>query len=497
MNGAVLYRQPRDAALLAFALSALILALGIAAGSTLPAAALASAIALVGVWLRAPRVAWRALLASVLVVVLFIPIRRFSFPGALPIELEPYRVLVALVVLAWLASVLADPRVRLRRSGFEGPLAVIGISVVGSIVVNPSGVAGVPAEVMKAVMFFLSFALFFYFMVSVVRGWDDVDLVVRILVLGGAIVAGLALIEYRTGFSVFSLLGRLPLLEQLNLPVEQGRGGRPRPYGSAEHPIALSALLVILAPLTIYLVRRHGRHWWLATLVLVMGMVSTISRTGVVMLAVAFLTLLWMRPRHVWRVLPLLIPLAIAVKLLVPGAIGSLRYQFNPSGGIIANQSTSAGNIQAGNRLTDLGPVLDDVSRKPVFGIGYGVRVRGNAVKTGRVLDDQWLGTLYDTGVVGLLGWAWLILRYCRRVARSARGDLSPEGWLKAGLVSSVSAFAVGMLTFDAFSFIQVTFVFYTLLALGAIIAVRPGLSGARSPRWPAGATRAAAVSSE
>ena len=116
--------------------------------------------------------------------------RRFSFPGALPIELEPYRLLVGLVVLAWLASVLADPRVRLRRSGFEGQLAVIGISVVGSIVVNPSGVAGVPAEVMKAVMFFLSFALFFYFMVSVVRGRNDVDLVVRILVVGGTLVAG-------------------------------------------------------------------------------------------------------------------------------------------------------------------------------------------------------------------------------------------------------------------------------------------------------------------
>ena len=134
------------------------------------------------------------------------------------------------------------------------------------------------------------------------------------------------------------------------------------------------------------------------------------------------------------------------------------------------------------------------MARKPLLGIGYGVRVRGSTVKTGRVLDDQWLGTLYDTGFVGLLGWAWLVVRYCRRVARSARGDTTPEGWLKAGLVASVLSFSVGMVTFDAFSFIQVTFVFYTLLALGAIIAIRPDLSGARSPRSPVAAAPEAAA---
>ena len=492
----MLYRQPRDAALLAFAAASLILAAGIALDRQLSSAALAGATVLVGVVLRAPRIAWRGLLASVLVVVLFIPIRRFEFPGSLPIALEPYRLLVGLVLLAWIASLLTDPRVRVRRSGLEGPVALITISVFGSIVVNPSGVAGVPAEVTKAAMFFLSFVLFFYFMVSVVRDWDDVDRIVRLLVLGGAIVAGFALVEYRTSWSIFDQFAHIPFLQKINLPIEDPRGGRPRPYGSAEHPIALSALLVILLPLVIYVVRRHGRIWWLAAAFLLMGMVSTVSRTGVMMLVVALLSLLWMRPRQVWRWLPLLIPLVLATKVVAPGAIGSLRYQFNPAGGIIANQSTSRGNIQAGNRLTDIGPVFSDVARKPVFGIGYGVRVRGSTVKTGRVLDDQWLGTLYDTGFAGLLGWAWLVVRYCRRVARSARGDTTPEGWLKVGLVASVLSFSVGMVTFDAFSFIQVTFVFYTLLALGAIIAIRPDLSGARSPRSPVAAAPGAAAGS-
>ena len=37
-----------------------------------------------------------------------------------------------------------------------------------------------------------------------------------------------------------------------------------------------------------------------------------------------------------------------------------------------------------------------------------------------------------------------------------------------AALAASVIAFGVGMLTFDAFAFIQVTFLFFMLLALGA-----------------------------
>jgi len=40
-----------------------------------------------------------------------------------------------------------------------------------------------------------------------------------------------------------------------------------------------------------------------------------------------------------------------------------------------------------------------------------------------------------------------------------------------------VTAFAVGMLTYDAFSFIQVTFVLFVLLALGAV-TLRDGRAG-------------------
>jgi hypothetical protein len=41
---------------------------------------------------------WQSLLTLILLVMLFIPIRRYTMPGGLPFELEPYRALVALVL---------------------------------------------------------------------------------------------------------------------------------------------------------------------------------------------------------------------------------------------------------------------------------------------------------------------------------------------------------------------------------------------------------------
>ncbi len=54
----------------------------------------------------AGRGCWRRLI----LVILFIPIRRYSLPGNLPFELEPYRLLVALLLVGWGASLLVDPR---------------------------------------------------------------------------------------------------------------------------------------------------------------------------------------------------------------------------------------------------------------------------------------------------------------------------------------------------------------------------------------------------
>ena len=67
-------------------------------------------------------------------------------------------------------------------------------------------------------MFFLSFILVVFVTASVIRRLDDVDFLAKTLVGGGAIVAGLAIVEARTGVNVFNHLSRvIPILTPSDL----------------------------------------------------------------------------------------------------------------------------------------------------------------------------------------------------------------------------------------------------------------------------------------
>jgi O-antigen ligase len=421
-------------------------------------------------------------------VILFVPIRRYALPGHLPFNLEPYRILVALVLGVWLVSLLVDPRVRLAGSAFDRQIGLVVAAVLASDVLNPGRVNSLGASVPKALSFFLSYVLVYYLIVSVVRDWRTIDFLLKLLVGGGAVIGVFALIERRTDYNVFNHLHAIaPFLKFQGsigaAGLERG-GARLRVYGPAEHPIALGALFVILIPLGIYLARQTAkRRWWLAVVVLSLGAFATVSRTAVVMLAVVALTYLRLRPTETKRLWPLVIPLLAAVHIAMPGTLGSLRAAFFPHGGLIAQQSNVvAGNqLRSNGRLADIGPSLHEVAGRPFFGEGYGTRIVGFNEKynNAAILDDQWLGTLLETGILGFFGWLWIFCRCVRRLSRAARDDDSSRGWLFTGLAASIASFGVGMVTFDAFSFTQVAFVFFILFAMAAAITSAGRLANA------------------
>jgi hypothetical protein len=428
-------------------------------------------------------IGWPRLLAGLILVILFIPIRRYSLPGNLPFELEPYRLLIMLLLVGWGAALLVDPRVRFRRTGFEGPLLVIFASIVGSIIANPDRVAELSSPVQKDLTFFISFVLVLYMTTSVIRRLDNIDYLAMTLVGGGAVVAFFAIIEARTGINVFNHLDRvIPVLQ----PGSEGEPGsfvkfgaaKLRVFASAQHPIALSATFVMLAPLALYLARRYRqRRWWVCVTLMVAGCASTVSRTGILMFVVVALVFLWLRPREMRRMWPAIIPALIVIKLVLPGTLGAIKQSFLPAGGLIAEQKSMPGASGSG-RLADLGPALDEWKQKPLVGEGFGTRVVDGSGPPGpraNILDNEWLGTLLEIGALGFFGWLWFFARVVRRLGKEAKEDDSERGWLLVSIAASVAAFAVGMFTYDAFSFIQVTFLMFVLVGLGAsLLAERP-----------------------
>jgi hypothetical protein len=461
-----------------------LLAVTLASGIPAPAIGIAILVAVAVVSAYRFTLSWRGLVGVTVLVIFFIPIRRYTIGGGLPFDLEPYRLVVAFAALGWTISLLVDPRVRARRSGLEAPLALFVVAAIGSILTNWPRVNTIEAEVVKKFTYWGTFVIVLFLVVSVVRTLSDVDIVVKLLVICGGVIAAAAIVEANTGFNAFNHLARvLPFLGDAHLPDTQERGGRLRTYASAQHAIELGAILVMILPLTVYLVQRTAhRRWWIATALMLLGALATVSRTTILMLLVVAAVFLWLRPVQTRRLWPAVLPLLVATNLLLPGTLGSFKQSFFPAGGLIAEQSVNPGWRGSG-RLADLGPSLAEFSDTPLVGQGFGTRIVNGPQANAPILDDQWLVTLLETGAVGTLAWIWILVRAIRRTARAAREDDSARGWLLVSLTGTMLAFAVGMFTFDAFSFEQATFMFFIQLALAAVLTGPAPARGRRRAR--------------
>ena len=188
------------------------------------------------------------------------------------------------------------------------------------------------------------------------------------------------------------------------------------------------------------------------------------------MLGVVLVVYLLLRPVSVRRLWPAIIPALVVIHFALPGTLGSIKESFFPKTGLI---SQVKGTHVGAGRLTTLGPALDtEFTPNPILGEGFGSRmtakkVPGQPAPNGPILDDGWLGVLLETGVVGTFGLLWIFVAAIRRMGRAAKADLSPRGWLLVATTASVAAYGVGMFTYDALSFIQVTFCLFIILGIG------------------------------
>jgi polysaccharide biosynthesis protein PslJ len=444
---------------------------------------LAILLAFVAAWIARH---WSWLVMAVGLVALLIPNEgTYAITGG-PVKLEPYRLLVGLILIGFLIALLVDPRVRLRRTKFEGPLALIVLAVVGSEVLNPGRVSATSNHMVKAIWLFATFVLFLYMVVSTVRTREVVERLLTVLVCAGCVVAVGAEVQRRTGFNLFYHLHPLLPIFHFNTPnAALDRGGAVRATASAGHPIELSDTMAMLVPIAAYLaISRRQRIWWGAALLLVLGDFVGGSKTGIVGLLACLGVFLWLRPRSVLRAWPALLPILVVVHFAAPSAIGGMLEAFFPKEGFIAAQSHTfigrGGKTEDATRLSRVGPILhgEFAEHNPFFGEGYGTRITGEPIEKENnaiVLDDQWLGTLVEIGILGVTGWVLLLGLVIRRLGKRAKLERGTrEGWLPVALAGSVAAFAASIATYDAFSFVQAVLLVYLIIACASVILWLP-----------------------
>ena len=265
------------------------------------------------------------------------------------------------------------------------------------------------------------------------------------------------------------------------------RYGLIRAIGSADHPIALGVLFAMVFPLGVALAKSRSPVWWAPTSLILIGVLASGSRTPFLALVTAGVALLWLRPRDIRPLLPLMIPMLIVIKLVAPGSIATLKNSFLPSGGqgLIASQRTLAGDPTLISGRANFKPRLNEGMRRPLLGQGLGTRQTGadNPLRNAPILDNQWLGTFLDVGLLGIVGWLWLIVRIVRRLGRVARTRGSPEACSRrvSSHPSRASPSRCSRTTRSRSSRRQ--FVLWVLLALAAtLIAVHPETEASSAP---------------
>lgn len=290
--------------------------------------------------------------------------------------------------------------------------------------------------------------------------------VTRVLVLLGAALSLLGIVQFLTGQVLVDRITIPGLSSNHSTFGLTVREGFTRPAGTATHPIEYGAVVTMILPLALALAvadtARGKLVRWAPVAVMLFCVPLSISRSALVSCAVGLLIMLVSWPPALrWISLASLLAFGVGVFLFIPGMLGSLV-------GLFTNVGTDS---SAASRTGSYGIAAEFVERSPVFGRGL-----LTFLPSYRILDNQYLGLLIETGFVGLgcfLGLIVAALVTARRAGRGSRDLLGAQ--LGRGLLASVASGAITLALFDGLSFPMAAGTFFLLLGMaGAARRVLP-----------------------
>lgn len=278
--------------------------------------------------------------------------------------------------------------------------------------------------------------------------------------LSGTIVAALGLFQRFSGYNVpdhIRVPGLTPLsAEKIGTP--ELRNNLPRIYATTSHPIEFATVLVLFIAITAPLALREQRdrraRWWLVALsIMSLAFPLAVARSGFLAFAVLAAVVIPRLTPRLRRWVLIMIPVGLGfVHMLYPGLLGAIRSMF---------LFTAAGDETA--RTSDYPVVWQQFLHRPWFGQGFGTYLS----ELYRVLDNQFLLSVVETGLFGLIAYAVLHLAAMRTAARARRRATSNDDrMVGAFLIGAPVAALVSALTFDAFSFPMFAGVFFVVIGL-------------------------------
>jgi O-antigen ligase len=281
----------------------------------------------------------------------------------------------------------------------------------------------------------------------------DVRRVLRALTWGGAFCGVVAALQFYVKIDLATYLRMVPGFSvNADDASITARDAVNRVSGTAIHPIELGVVAAILLPLAIHLAifdtHRRPRVRWAPVALIALAIPASVSRSAVIGLAITMVVLLVSMPGRQRLTALVVAPFALgAVFMTAHGLIGTLASYFGLSSG---NDSSLA-------HRTNTYPYAEGLVRKlPWLGHGGGTYIPDTQVHAAslHILDNQYLKTAIELGLVGVVALAALFLIPMIVAFTARRRSEDPELRLLCGaLGGAILAAGVCSAFFDALSF--------------------------------------------
>ena len=287
---------------------------------------------------------------------------------------------------------------------------------------------------------------------------DRLNTLLRHVVIGGVFFSLVGILQFVFRFDLVELV-RFPGLVVNNETVSglATRSSFARAEGTGLHSIEFGVVLAMILPLAIHFTlsatdRTTRIRFAVAAAVIAVGVPLSVSRSGLLAVAIA---LMLMSIAWTWRQRFIGVFTALGAILVMGVAIRGLIAAFSA---LILGARTDSSIIV---RLERIPFIEAEIAKAPLLGAGVGT---WSPVED-FILDNQYFGTLIETGYIGLAVVIALMitaLATCYEVFRRARTQA--ERQLAAALMGSISVLPVSMATFDAFFYRILTGVAFLLI---------------------------------
>lgn len=277
-----------------------------------------------------------------------------------------------------------------------------------------------------------------------------------IATLGGAL-ATLGIAQFITGAPLIDVIQIPGLTVNQALSSVIARDGFNRPAGTAVHPIEFGVVITMILPIALACaMAMKDRGWirrWYPAAAIAVAIPLSISRTALVGTLVCLIVLLPTWPKAARRRTLLAVGgLMIVLFVTLPGFLGTITGLFT---GIASDTS-------AQSRTGSYGIAAEFIQRAPLFGRGF-----STFLPSYWILDNQYLGLLIETGIVGLASMAFLLAGGAIAALRSRRHTEDPVvREVGQALIASVACGAVSMALFDLLGFPMSAGVLFLMLGL-------------------------------